>query len=156
YNFEKLENPPKFEPTRCAKCNQVINLSEDGYSIKGGEYVCLLCSDIDLANLFPVSGKPRRRSKKRRQENLQAAFALALAPSLRKGDIDDEKKNSERDHLICGMRVFPFDDVYRRGGAISNFRSSRRADDHRKPREESLEGWQSRHRRDGDGGQCGR
>ncbi|MGH9937021.1 MAG: hypothetical protein ACREAM_12290 [Blastocatellia bacterium] len=66
YNFVKLENPPEFEPTRCAKCNRVISLSEDGYSIKGGKYICLRCSDIDLSELFPTSGKRRRRLKNKR------------------------------------------------------------------------------------------
>jgi len=66
YNFVKLENPPEFEPTRCAKCNRVISLGEDGYSIKGGEYICLRCSDINLSELFPTSGKRRRRLKNRR------------------------------------------------------------------------------------------
>ena len=35
YNFEKLENPPEYEPTRCAQCASVIVLSEGGYSSKG-------------------------------------------------------------------------------------------------------------------------
>jgi len=48
YNFEKLENPPDYEPTRCAKCNSVIVLSEGGYSMKGGEYFCGKCSAVDL------------------------------------------------------------------------------------------------------------
>jgi hypothetical protein len=46
YNFEKLVNPPKYKPTRCAKCKKVISLSRDGYSIKGGKYYCMECSDI--------------------------------------------------------------------------------------------------------------
>jgi hypothetical protein len=46
HNFEKLENPPKYKPTRCAKCKKVISLSQDGYSIKGGKYFCMECSDI--------------------------------------------------------------------------------------------------------------
>ncbi len=46
YNFEKLENPPDYEPTRCSKCDKVISLSEDGYSQKGGKYFCMECSDI--------------------------------------------------------------------------------------------------------------
>ena len=46
YNFEILENPPKFEPTRCSKCNRIINLGEDGYSIRGEEYLCEKCSDF--------------------------------------------------------------------------------------------------------------
>jgi hypothetical protein len=32
YNFEKLPNPPAYEPTRCDGCGVVIKLSEDGYS----------------------------------------------------------------------------------------------------------------------------
>jgi hypothetical protein len=53
YNFEKLENPPEYEPTRCAKCNTVIVLGKDGYSIKGGDYFCAECSALDLAALLP-------------------------------------------------------------------------------------------------------
>jgi hypothetical protein len=48
YNFEKLENPPEYEPTRCAKCNTIINLGEDGYSIKGGKYFCYDCSEMQF------------------------------------------------------------------------------------------------------------
>jgi hypothetical protein len=32
YNFEKLPNPPSYEPTKCAQCETVISLSEDEYS----------------------------------------------------------------------------------------------------------------------------
>ncbi len=47
YNFEKLPNPPKFEPTRCSKCNRVISLSQDGYTLlPSGKYVCMNCSDF--------------------------------------------------------------------------------------------------------------
>ena len=46
YNFEKLKDIPPYEPTRCAKCNTIIKLAEDGYSRKGGEYYCYDCSDI--------------------------------------------------------------------------------------------------------------
>ena len=45
YNFEKLENPPSFEPTICNRCNKVIVLSEEGYSTKGDEYLCEKCTD---------------------------------------------------------------------------------------------------------------
>ena len=44
YNFERLENPPKFEPTRCAKCKTVISLGYDGYSMYVGKYYCMNCS----------------------------------------------------------------------------------------------------------------
>jgi hypothetical protein len=52
YNFEKLANPPAFEPTRCAKCGRVIHLGEDGYSRTGEGYFCEACSGADLARLF--------------------------------------------------------------------------------------------------------
>jgi hypothetical protein len=43
YNFEKLESPPAYEPTRCTKCGTVLNLGEGGYSVKGEAYFCLPC-----------------------------------------------------------------------------------------------------------------
>ncbi len=43
YNFTKLENPPKFEPTLCSKCKRRIVLGEGGYSMKGSEYFCADC-----------------------------------------------------------------------------------------------------------------
>src|SRR5262245_6206558 len=52
YNFVKLENPPKYKPTKCAKCKKVIKLGEDGYSIRGKEYYCMECGSLDLAKLF--------------------------------------------------------------------------------------------------------
>ena len=45
YNFETLEDPPDYEPTRCSKCNSIIVLAEGGYSTKGGEYFCGECTD---------------------------------------------------------------------------------------------------------------
>jgi hypothetical protein len=47
YNFEKLKNPLKFKPTRCAKCKKIIRLGEDGYSMQGGNYYCMECSSIN-------------------------------------------------------------------------------------------------------------
>jgi len=47
YNFVKLENPPKYKPSRCAKCKKIISLSEDGYSMKGGKYFCMECSNLN-------------------------------------------------------------------------------------------------------------
>jgi hypothetical protein len=44
YNFETLENPPRFEPTKCSSCGRVIRLGTDGYSISGEKYFCLNCS----------------------------------------------------------------------------------------------------------------
>lgn len=45
YNFEKLPNPPSFEPTRCADCDTIIHLGEGGYSQFKGEYFCMNCSE---------------------------------------------------------------------------------------------------------------
>jgi hypothetical protein len=52
YNFEKLPNPPAYKPTKCAKCKKVIRLGEDGYSVKGKEYLCEDCSNREFAKLF--------------------------------------------------------------------------------------------------------
>ena len=52
YNFEKLENPPKYEPTHCFRCGAVIVLSEGGYSTQGDKYFCGNCMDIDLPDLL--------------------------------------------------------------------------------------------------------
>ena len=49
YNFVKLENPPKYEPTHCAKCKKVIRLAQDGYSVKGKQYLCERCSNIEFS-----------------------------------------------------------------------------------------------------------
>ena len=45
YNFEKLKNPPKFEPTHCASCNKVIDLGHDGYMVSGEDYFCDRCAN---------------------------------------------------------------------------------------------------------------
>jgi len=43
YNFEKLENPPKFKPTYCSKCGQRIILPDGGFSNLCGVYRCENC-----------------------------------------------------------------------------------------------------------------
>jgi hypothetical protein len=43
YNFEKLENPPSYEPTHCSGCGKVISLGEDGYSRLGEKFWCEKC-----------------------------------------------------------------------------------------------------------------
>lgn len=48
YNFEKLENPPAYEPTRCSKCDVIIPLGEGGYSMLGKKYFCISCSDVSI------------------------------------------------------------------------------------------------------------
>jgi len=47
YNFQKLENPPTFEPTLCASCRSRIRLGEDSYTLEpSGEYLCASCLTI--------------------------------------------------------------------------------------------------------------
>ena len=47
YNFEKLANPPKFEPTHCAGCGVVIRLAQDGYTLKQGGHYCAACGMME-------------------------------------------------------------------------------------------------------------
>ena len=49
HNFEKLPNPPAYNPTLCARCQEVIRLGEDGYSINGKEYLCEDCTNREFA-----------------------------------------------------------------------------------------------------------
>ena len=51
YNFEKLKDPPAFEPTHCTGCGTVINLATDGYSMGANGIHCQACS----ASLFRPS-----------------------------------------------------------------------------------------------------
>ncbi len=43
YNFEVLANPPTFEPTKCIRCGQVIDLGAGGYSSSRDGYRCGHC-----------------------------------------------------------------------------------------------------------------
>jgi len=51
FNFEKLEDPPEYEPTKCSKCGRVIVLSEEGYSCRGDEYLCQDCTALEFPGL---------------------------------------------------------------------------------------------------------
>lgn len=70
YNFEKLENPPAFEPTRCAACGATIHLGVDGYFLLGREYRCGRCGPSGIHRPLgrssgsepPVGAPSRRRS----------------------------------------------------------------------------------------------
>ena len=52
YNFEKLPNPPAFQPTHCSKCGERIVLPDGGYSSLCGVYRCDNC---------PVTEKEREK-----------------------------------------------------------------------------------------------
>lgn len=48
YNFEVLENPPAYEPTKCSTCGVIINLGDDGYSTLGDQYSCEECTEKEM------------------------------------------------------------------------------------------------------------
>jgi hypothetical protein len=53
FNFQKLENPPAYLPTKCARCSAVISLGYDGYSIKGEQYFCEECTQREMEGAIP-------------------------------------------------------------------------------------------------------
>lgn len=57
YNFEKLGNPPAYEPTHCSKCGKVIKLGTDGYSLTGDRYMCESCSEREM---YPRAARRRK------------------------------------------------------------------------------------------------
>lgn len=44
YNFEVLQNPPDFEPTKCVGCGKVIKLATEGHSMDREGYWCDHCT----------------------------------------------------------------------------------------------------------------
>lgn len=52
HNFEKLKDPPKYEPTTCSTCGRVIVLGEEGHAQKGGEYWCEECAADEMGGPF--------------------------------------------------------------------------------------------------------
>jgi hypothetical protein len=65
YNFERLENPPAYAPTKCARCGKVIKLGEDGYSFHGGQYFCEQCSALDMLGDLGPRKTPRQNRRRR-------------------------------------------------------------------------------------------
>jgi hypothetical protein len=51
HNFEKLVDPPAYEPTTCARCGQIIRLGHDGYTMAAEGTFCATCSEERLARL---------------------------------------------------------------------------------------------------------
>ena len=51
-NFEKLQNPPSYEPTKCSKCGLIIKLGTDGFTQSGDEYWCEECSAKEMEKRF--------------------------------------------------------------------------------------------------------
>ncbi|MBU0657138.1 MAG: hypothetical protein KJ914_18600, partial [Gammaproteobacteria bacterium] len=49
YNFQKLENPPEYQPTKCTRCDVVIRLGTEGFAVLPGHlYLCEKCSEKEL------------------------------------------------------------------------------------------------------------
>jgi len=44
YNYDKLKNPPEYEPTYCSECNCTIRLGEECHSHNNDAYFCFRCS----------------------------------------------------------------------------------------------------------------
>jgi hypothetical protein len=65
YNFEKLMNPPAFEPTHCAGCGRVIRLGTDGYMLEpNGDYLCERCSAKEMRRVMAAERiGPKGRKK---------------------------------------------------------------------------------------------
>jgi len=61
YNFEKLVNPPKYEPTYCSVCGSVIVLSEDCFTMRGDEYWCEICAAKKMEEAYRNTTASRRR-----------------------------------------------------------------------------------------------
>ena len=59
YNFEVLEDPPEYEPTKCSECGTTLVLGEGGYSTRGDKYICERCTGLDVRKLFGGSSKSR-------------------------------------------------------------------------------------------------
>jgi len=69
HNFEKLANPPSFEPTLCAKCGKRINLGHDGYSQFGDDHWCEECTSRMMEpELPPLASSTRATTAPRRRE----------------------------------------------------------------------------------------
>ncbi len=50
YNFEKLANPPDYEPTRCDGCKVIIELGKGGYSQGADGIFCGKCTQKRFSN----------------------------------------------------------------------------------------------------------
>ena len=62
FNFEKLENPPSFEPKRCSACGKVINLGTEGYSQLGDSYTCEKCNIEEMNKIARRASRSERKA----------------------------------------------------------------------------------------------
>lgn len=66
YNFERLENPPHYEPTLCDRCGGVIKLGTDGHSVGPRGTLCERCTDMDDRYDVPPARKLKRPAAPRK------------------------------------------------------------------------------------------
>lgn len=59
HNFEKMPDPPSFEPTHCSKCGVVIKLGTDGFAQSGDEYWCENCAAKEMRKRMRRTGPSR-------------------------------------------------------------------------------------------------
>lgn len=64
YNFEKLEHSPAYEPTKCSRCEIIINLGTDGYSTLGNQYWCEECGAIRMKEKIQEHRKNQKTKKR--------------------------------------------------------------------------------------------
>lgn len=65
YNFEKMSNPPAYEPTLCCECSKVIVLGDGGYSVLGEKFWCERCYEKKMRKKM-ASNKPSKSTRKPR------------------------------------------------------------------------------------------
>ena len=52
----RLENPPKFDETKCSQCGVQVKKSLSGYSMKGDDIYCNACTTMQLPARFRQAG----------------------------------------------------------------------------------------------------
>ncbi|EKD25444.1 MAG: hypothetical protein ACD_80C00056G0006 [uncultured bacterium (gcode 4)] len=53
HNFEKLTNPPKFNPTHCVQCDRIIKRGVEGYThMPHGTFLCEECGQKHMDELM--------------------------------------------------------------------------------------------------------
>ena len=62
YNFVKLENPPRYEPTHCADCRKIIRLARESYMRDGDKYLCARCARKKMTDSSETRQKSRQKS----------------------------------------------------------------------------------------------
>jgi hypothetical protein len=87
YNFEKLENPPHYEPTLCDRCGIVIKLGTDGYSVGPKGTICERCNYEEHYQPTAKAGRrvvPRKLKPQLPVNSNPDAIEIILSAQVRK------------------------------------------------------------------------